>query len=87
MKWTLNQSELDECKQANAVLRSKLLDAETEVKSVRQDLRRMKAMNRTNEVTIGVLRRKIEDLQVGRGEELPSTRSGRNVRPPEKFQC
>ncbi len=84
--WTVTKSELDEFKKANEILQKKLATAEAEVKSTRHDFRRLKTTNRTNELTIGVLQRKIDELQADKNEELPSTRSGRNVRPPEKYQ-
>lgn len=88
-EWTLTKAELKGCKEENGILTGKLVTAETEIKSVRHELKRLKVTNRTNELTVAVLQRKIDELKVRTddSEEQHSTRSGRCVRAPEKYQA
>ncbi|KAG4076325.1 hypothetical protein HA402_005768 [Bradysia odoriphaga] len=88
-QWTLTKSELERCKGTNEILTGKLVAAENELKSVRQDLKRLKVTNKANEQTIAVLQRKIDGLKIRTdvNEEFHSTRSGRCVRAPEKYQA
>lgn len=89
-KLALTKSELDGANEKNEILENKLAAAEAEVKSVRQDSKRSKAMNKTYELTIGVLERKIAELSGPAdvdGDEVNLTRYGRSVRAPVKYQA
>lgn len=85
---TLAKSEAEQYKRKNEIIEKKWAAIETELKSVRQDLRRTKATNKSYELTIGVLERKIAELRdgAGDGEEMHLTRFGRSVHPPVKYQ-
>lgn len=90
-KLTLAQCESNEYKKKNEILEKKLAAAEVDMKSVRQDLRRIKATNKSNELTIGVLERKIAELSTqtngnDENEELHLSRFGRSIRRPDKYQ-
>lgn len=87
-KLTLAKSELEEHMRKSKIIEEKLVAAETELKSVRQDWRRSKATNKSNELTIGVLERKIDELKDRDdvSEEMHLTRFGRSIRPPDKYQ-
>lgn len=87
-KLTLTKSELVEHTRKSKIIEEKLAAAETELKSVRHDLRRTKATNKSNELTIGVLERKIVELKDrdDASEEMHVTRFGRSIHPPDKYQ-
>lgn len=87
---SLAKSELDGVKGKNEMLENKVVAAEAEVKSLRQDSKRMKATNKANELVIGGLERKIAELRVQTDDdgerEGTLTRFGRSSRAPDYYQ-
>lgn len=88
-KSAVADSELKCYQEKHGILENKLSAAEAEVKSIRQELKRTNTRNKSNEITIEILQRKIADLRVretGECEDIPSSRFGRIIRQTVKYQ-